>query len=357
MANEDGVIQSDENFTAMQKAIMYAALSGVSIGALRHLIRGFDVEDLTKFKRPIGESVVDFSISNDDRPRKKSTSSKGQYKFSSEKRAEGSNNSFWYDLLASPGRLVKGVMGYADRDPNDKTVDWSDPYSLPVGILGGGLALYGGYAGTDWLMKKYRKWRAQKEFDELKNEYKELLKEQYGMAKESALAEELDSRYEDFEKEAGAVTDTLGQLTGLGLTTAGAIWLLTHIAERDKVLAADKEKLRRQQMEARLKSELHKKPMPVLFEPEDITDDEEDKKKGMKLASSLTELSNLQFSPQQEEAVKKTVANTGKKLSQDKDTANLIMSGANKNKDQLQEGFAEAASEAINKNVPSFLLA
>ena len=158
----------------------------------------------------------------------------------------------------------------AAADAGDGSIWDKDVYTLPMALaaaLGGGAA---GYGGVNYLAKKYRDWRTQRELEGARAEYDELLKERYGLARSTKLAAEIDNAFNQYmgEHEKQALTSSeMASIAGGGyLTLGGLLWALSHMAAKRKMEEADPELQRRKAIEKRLRLQRTAKPPSFTFE-------------------------------------------------------------------------------------------
>lgn len=336
---------------ALLRVILVSGLAGVGIGIGRELYHGVEPEDASRFGAP--RRVLPTTAPSLEKVPHRSVGL-GQYKFSKQA-GEGDAPKGTAEPEGLATRLVKAPGRAYNTITNERPSIWSSPLTVPLLTAAGPLSLFAGAAGTSWLVNKYRKWRAQAELDEAREEYEELLKERYGLAKESALADRIESGFDKFEKSAAGLVDTLkGIGGGTALTVGGGVWLLAHLAALKASKDADKERARRKIFESHMRSRLAKSPPAVYFDAgTPKVEEEEEEKEGLPKLSSVDEdlQRYAQYAPNMAQADVQNHANilnqTAAQSASTPEAGQALISGLVKNKDAASRGVTKAMNQTI----------
>jgi len=183
---------------------------------------------------------------------------------------------------ASPKRIVELPVPYADKptakksvkekraDDEDATVPHGLSYYMPGMLLGGGLAVAGGWKGVDALIERQRHKQETESLDEAKQEYEDALLGSYKRAVDGAL----DQAFKTYEKRA-SLADITGGLTGAGLTYAAASLPAGYMVVNDMMKKNSKRALLEKALKERARRQAIMQPPEIYAIPKPPAEERE----------------------------------------------------------------------------------
>ena len=184
---------------------------------------------------------------------------------------------------ASPRRVVELPVPYADKPTakksvkekragdEDSTVPYGLSYYMPGMLLGGGLAVAGGWKGVDALIDRQRHKQETESLDEAKQEYEDALLGSYKRAVDGAL----DKAFKTYEKRAYSLSDLTGGLTGAGLTYAAASLPAGYMVVNDMMKKNSKRALLEKALKERARRQAIMQPPEIYAIPKPPAEESE----------------------------------------------------------------------------------